>query len=260
MKLSIIVPVYNSSRILINLTNQIKKNLESKLLDNFEIIFINDCSVDESWFVIKNLSKKYSFIKGINLEFNVGQHGAIYLGLLYCIGEKIIIMDDDLQHPPSSLISIYNKLDNFDACYTIYKKRKHVLWKIIISITNNIFSSFIFDKPFNIYLSSLKGINIHVKNKSTKTIPKIPFIDSLILKNSKKISNINIIHQERFLGDSNYDLKKLFKLWFDMIENYHFYPLRFGSLVGLISYCIVKIIRIFIKRENFRFKIKEKTF
>ena len=260
MKLSIVIPVYNSSRILKNLTNEIKKNLEPNLLSNFEIIFVNDCSADESWLVIKNLCQNYNFIKGVNLKYNVGQHGAIFIGLSYCFGEKIIIMDDDLQHPPSSLLSIYNKLDDCDACYTIYRKRKHVMWKIVISSTNNLFSSFIFNKPFHIYLSSLKGINASVKNKFIKTFPKIPFIDSLILKNSKKISNVEIIHQDRFIGDSNYNLKKLFVLWFDMIENYHFYPIRFGSLVGLISYYIVKILRILKKTKNFTYKIKEKTF
>ena len=60
--------------------------------------------------------------------------------------------------------------------------------------------------------------------------PKKPFIDSLILKEAKNITNIKVYHQERFEGKSNYDVRKLFILWFDMIENYHFYPLRFGSV------------------------------
>ena len=139
-----------------------------------------------------------------------------------CKGDKIIIMDDDLQHPPSYLLSIYKKLDLCDACYTNYKKRKHVFWKVLISSINNIFSSFIFNKPFNIYLSSLKGINRNIKDKFIDHIPDIPFIDSLILKNAKKISNIDIVHQDRLEGFSNYNLRKLFILWFDMIENFHF--------------------------------------
>ena len=49
-------------------------------------------------------------------------------------------MDDDLQHPPQSLISIYDQLNSFDACYTLYKE-KHVTWKIIVSYVNNIFQA-----------------------------------------------------------------------------------------------------------------------
>jgi len=259
MKLSILIPVYNSSEILERLSLEINNNLKDILTNEFELILVNDKSIDESWSVIKRLKKKYQFIKGINLRDNIGQHGAIFVGLTKCRGDKIIIMDDDLQHPPSCLIAIYKKLNFHDACYTVYKKRKHFFWKIFLSTTNNIFSSFIFNKPFKIYLSSLKGITSRVKKDCIKSLPKKPFIDSLILKYSQNISNIDIIHQDRFFGNSNYNLKKLFILWFDMIENFHFYPIRFGSIVGLISYTIVKLIRIS-NTKKFSYSIKEFIF
>tara|TARA_E500000178_G_C16989443_1_gene740055 strand:+ start:1041 stop:1820 length:780 start_codon:yes stop_codon:yes gene_type:complete len=259
MNLSIIIPVYNSSKILDKLAYEINFFLTNELKDQYEIIFINDSSSDNSWKVVKELSRKFSFIKGVNLEKNIGQHGAIFVGLQFSKGKKIIIMDDDLQHPPGSLISIYNKLDDFDACYTLYLKRKHVYWKILISMTNNYFSSFLFNKPNNIYLSSLKGIRGNIKDEIISKRPKIPFIDSLILKQTMNITNIKVNHQERFEGGSNYNLKKLFILWFDMIENYHFYPFRFGSLIGLIAYLFVKLIRLF-NKNRINPIVKDKTF
>ncbi len=260
MKLSIIIPVYNSCKILEKLITEINSNLSDKFEKNYEIILVNDSSKDNSWVVIKKISRELDYVKGIDLRNNVGQHGAIFVGLKHSIGNKIIIMDDDLQHPPKSLISIYQQLDLYDACYTLYSKRKHVYWKIFVSKVNNFFSSFIFDKPFKIYTSSMKGIRSDVKDKFIGHNPKIPFIDSLILKEAKNITSIKVNHQERFEGKSNYDVKKLFVLWFDMIENYHFYPLRFGSLIGLISFCIVKLLRIFNAKKSFSFEIKEKTF
>ena len=260
IKLSIIIPVYNSSKILEKLINEINSNLYETFKNDYEIILINDFSNDNSWEIIKKISERFNFIKGINLSYNVGQHGAIFVGLKNSTGDRIIIMDDDLQHPPQSLMSIYEKLDFYDACYTLYIKRKHVNWKIFFSIVNNFFSSFIFNKPFKIYTSSMKGIRGNVRDKFLVHNPKIPFIDSLILKEAKNITNIKVYHQERFEGNSNYDVRKLFILWFDMIENYHFYPLRFGSLIGFISFCGVKLLRIFNTKKNFSFKIKEKTF
>ena len=260
MRLSIIIPVYNSAKILKKLINEINSNLSVKFDKDYEIIFVNDFSKDNSWEIIKKISREFNFVKGINLSHNVGQHGAIFVGLKNSTGDRIIIMDDDLQHPPQSLISIYEQLDKFDACYTLYIKRKHVFWKIFVSTLNNFFSSFIFDKPFKIYTSSMKGVRGDVKDRFIGHNPKIPFIDSLILKQAKSITNIKVYHQERFEGKSNYDLKKLFILWFDMIENYHFYPLRFGSLIGIISFCAVKIFRIFNEKKSFSFEIKEKTF
>ena len=260
MRLSIIIPVYNSAKILKKLINEINSNLSVKFDKDYEIIFVNDFSKDNSWEIIKKISREFNFVKGINLSYNVGQHGAIFVGLKNSTGDRIIIMDDDLQHPPQSLISIYEQLDKFDACYTLYIKRKHVFWKIFLSTLNNFFSSFIFDKPFKIYTSSMKGVRGDVKDRFIDHNPKIPFIDSLILKQAKSITNIKVYHQERFEGKSNYDLRKLFILWFDMIENYHFYPLRFGSLIGIISFCAVKIFRIFNEKKSFSFEIKEKTF
>ena len=260
IRLSIVVPVYNSSKILEKLINEINSNLYETFKNDYEIILVNDFSNDNSWEKIKKISEKFNFIKGIDLRYNVGQHGAIFVGLKNSTGDRIIIMDDDLKHPPQSLISIYEQLDKFDACYTLYVKRKHVFWKILVSTLNNFFSSFIFDKPFKIYTSSMKGIRGDVKDRFIDHNPKIPFIDSLILKQAKTITNIKVYHQERFEGKSNYDVKKLFILWFDMIENYHFYPLRFGSLIGITSFCAVKIFRLFNKKKSFSFEIKEKTF
>ena len=260
MRLSIIIPVYNSAKILKKLINEINSNLSVKFDKDYEIIFVNDFSKDNSWEIIKKISKEFNFVKGIDLNHNVGQHGAIFVGLKYSIGNKVIMMDDDLQHPPQSLISIYDQLDTFDACYTLYLKRKHVYWKIIVSTLNNFFSSFIFNKPFKIYTSSMKGIRGEIKNSFIDNNPKIISLDSLILREAKNVTNIKVTHQERFEGKSNYDVKRLFILWFDMIENFHFYPLRFGSLIGLISFCIVKIIRVFKIKKPFSYEIKEKTF
>jgi len=260
MKLSIIIPVYNSAEIIETLVKNIKFNLNKKLRNKFEIIFVNDCSIDKSWLSIKILTKKYPFIKGIDLKDNIGQQAAIFVGLKFSKGKKIIVMDDDLQHPPSSIITIYNKLKNFDTCYTIYINRKHIFWKILVSDINNFFSNFIFNKPRKIYLSSFKGFSFEVKNKFIRSRPQIVFLDSLILKYSKNITSINVIHQDRLEGDSNYSAKKLFKLWFDMIENFHFYPLRFGSFVGIISFSFINLFRIFKKKKYFTYKIKSKTF
>ena len=127
MDLSIIIPVYNSSDIIKKLINQISLNLKKRL--KYEILLINDSSKDTSWDVISTLSKRYRCIKGINLKKNYGQHSAILIGLKYAKGKKIITMDDDLQHPPSSIIQILHTLKKYDLCYTLYLKRKHLLWK-----------------------------------------------------------------------------------------------------------------------------------
>ena len=94
IKLSIIIPVYNSSKILEKLINEIDSNLSGILENNYEIILVNDKSIDNSWEKFYGLSKKYTYVKGINLMYNVGQHGAIFVGLKYSNGKKITKKED----------------------------------------------------------------------------------------------------------------------------------------------------------------------
>jgi undecaprenyl-phosphate 4-deoxy-4-formamido-L-arabinose transferase len=258
MNLSIIVPVYNSAKILKILVKKIKKNLRKI---NYEIIFINDASLDNSWTEIKKISKKNKKIKGINLSENFGQHSAIFAGLKFAKGKKIITMDDDLQHPPESIKDMISKLNKYDLCYTTYMKRKHVFWKRSVSWINNIFSSFLFDKPIDIYLSSFRGFNKKISNQIVKDKNPIIFIDGLLLKYAKKICTIKVKHKKRLSGYSNYKFKNLFSLWFDMILNYHFYPIRIGSFIGLFSKAIILLIRILSnKNKIIQYRIKETSF
>ena len=137
MNLSIIVPVYNSSKILKVLVKRIKKNLRTK---NYEIIFVNDASLDNSWNEIKKISKKNKKVKGINLSENFGQHSAIFAGLKYAKGKKIITMDDDLQHPPEELEKMLNKInEGYDVVYGSSIKYKHSVWRNFTSIFINKF-------------------------------------------------------------------------------------------------------------------------
>ena len=260
MYLSIVIPVYNSSKIIPKLIRQLNSSINKKIIKNFEIIFINDFSKDNSWQVIKFAAKNNSKIKGINLLKNYGQHSAIFAGLKFAKGKKIITMDDDLQHPTSSIMSICKKLDKHELCYTLYLNRKHKLWKKVISYCNNIYSSFLFDKPFKIYHSSFRGFSSNLNKKIIKHKKPVIFLDSLLLKHTKNICTVDVLHKKRFDGESNYNLTNLFRLWFDMIINYHFLPLRFGTFVGIFSKTFVYLITIFDKKKIYQYKISEKTF
>ena len=260
MDLSIVIPIYNSSKIIDKLVNQINSNINNKIVKQFEIILVNDFSKDDSWNKIEKIKNHDSRIKGINLLKNYGQHSAIFAGLKFARGKKIITMDDDLQHPPSSIMTIFNKLDNYDLCYTLYLNRKHPTWKKIISYLNNIYSSFLLNKPLNIYHSSFRGFRLSIGKKILQFKKPVIFLDSLLLRETKNISTIKIEHKKRFKGKSNYNLTNLFSLFFDMIVNYHFLPIRFGSVLGIVSKLLVQIIRIFNNDKKFQYKIKNKTF
>ena len=216
MKLSIVIPVYNSSKILKTLMHNINKHLLEKY-KLIEVILVNDFSKDNSWETIKDLKYKYKYIKGINLKKNYGQHNAIFSGLKYCKGEKIVCMDDDMQHDPEHIPKMIEKLDNYEVCYVKYQKREHNFLKIFISKLNNIISSFLMNKSSKIYTSSFKCFTNKICQKIIASNLSFIFLDYLIFKYSKNISFIPVKHNKRLSGKTNYGLKQLVTLWSKMI-------------------------------------------
>ena len=128
-KLSIIIPVYNSTKSLNELISKITK-ID---LGNYEIIFVDDSSKNlETRKILSNLAKKYKkIIKVILLSKNLGRVNAILTGLKYTTGSSNIIMDDDLQHNPK-YINNFLKLKHHDVVFANYSRNKDLL--------NNLFS------------------------------------------------------------------------------------------------------------------------
>ncbi len=205
---------------------------------------INDCSVDNSWKIIKSLSINFKFIKGINLSRNFGQHNAILAGLNECNGKNIITMDDDLQHSPNNIIDIYQQLlGGFDVCYVNYLERKHEKWKIIFSKISNVISSFLLNKPLRIYCSSYKGFKRKILREIIKYKEFNVYVDGLILNATRNITMISVPHYSRLEGKSNYNFLKLFNLWCNMTENFPAKPLRFATFFGYILKIIITLFR-----------------
>ena len=127
MKLSIIIPVYNSSSIITKLVNNIKEEATKiQKISSYQIILVNDCSDDNSWNEISKICINEKFIIGINLMKNYGQHNAIMAGINISDGDYIILMDDDFQHSPKQINKLILKIDEgYDVCYTNYKDNKY---------------------------------------------------------------------------------------------------------------------------------------
>jgi undecaprenyl-phosphate 4-deoxy-4-formamido-L-arabinose transferase len=118
LKLSLVVPVYRSEKILSELVEQVARSVGALgLADCFEILLVNDASPDGSWRVITNLAKHYEYVRGICLQKNFGQHSATMAGLIQARGEIVIVMDDDLQHPPAAIGELIRAIeDGADVC------------------------------------------------------------------------------------------------------------------------------------------------
>jgi polyisoprenyl-phosphate glycosyltransferase len=249
--ISIVVPVYRSAEILPDLVAAIGEAMGDARM---ELVLVCDASPDDSWSVIHELTREYSFIRGVCLRKNAGQHNAIMAGLAHSCGESIVVMDDDLQHPPSAIPRLLQALEHgADVCYGNYSKRKHALWKRVGSRFNDVVATLLLGKPKSLYLSSFKAMKRAIAVEVVKYDGPFAYVDGLILESTSAITSIDIGHAERRSGEGNYSLRRSVSLWLKMVTSFSVFPLRvlfvLGSVVAFLSMLMVAYV-VFSKFTN----------
>ena len=248
LDLSIVIPVYGSAGILPKLIEEIEKSMTKiNLLESFELILVNDASPDESWANIVQLAKMKPYIKGINLRKNAGQHNSVMAGLTYVSGKYVVIMDDDLQHPPEVINSMLDELRRgYDVCYTRYGNRRHIWWKKAGSAFNDRVAALLLDKPKNLYLSSFKAMRGELAAEIVKYDGPYTYIDGLILSITNSLTSIDIEHRARLEGQSTYTLRKLISLWMKMATSFSILPLRLATYAGFFLAACSLLVFVFV--------------
>lgn len=235
-KLSIVVPVYRSENILPKLVEEIlAAMLEQGLQDAFELVLVNDASPDGSWARIKQLAEKHKFIVAVSLMKNCSQHNATMAGLNYARGDLVVIMDDDLQHPPAAIGGLLDALKSeADVCFVRYRNRRHAAWKKLGSWFNDLIATMLLGKPRGLYLSSFKALKQPIVEEIIKYDGPYPYVDGLILDVTRSIASIEIEHKARHEGKGNYTLGKSISLWLKMATSFSIIPLRIASIAGIV--------------------------
>lgn len=236
LTLSIVIPVYRSARILPSLVDEVEQACtNSGYKGNFELILVCDSSPDDSWQVIEKLARNKGFVRGVCLRRNAGQHNATMAGLGVSKGIYVVIMDDDLQHPPAAIPRLIEALQQgADVCYTKYRNRQHQAWKKLGSKFNDWVATVLLSKPKNLYLSSFKALRREVVLEVTRYQGPFAYVDGLILDVTRNIVSIEIDHQTRHSGEGGYSLRGSISLWLKMATGFSIVPLRLASMMGLL--------------------------
>jgi undecaprenyl-phosphate 4-deoxy-4-formamido-L-arabinose transferase len=213
---------------------QIHAEMENEgLSGDFELLLVSDASPDNSWQVIRDLSQTHPFIKGISLRRNFGQHNAIMAGLHHVSGQFVVLMDDDLQHPPKAIGDLLRAMnEGYDVCYTRYLNRQHATWKKLGSQFNDWVATHLLGKPKGLYLSSFKGMRREIAQEIIRYDGPYAYIDGLILDVTRSITTIDIEHGARHEGEGNYNFSRSLALWLKMATSFSVLPLRLASFAG----------------------------
>jgi undecaprenyl-phosphate 4-deoxy-4-formamido-L-arabinose transferase len=250
ISVSIVVPVYNSEKTLVELTERITAVLDS-ITQNFEIILVNDCSGDASWKVILTLVKQDSNIRGINLMHNYGQHNALLAGIKKARYNYIVTMDDDLQNPPEEIPRLLEKIDEgYDVVYGKPAIRNHNFWRNITSKILKIVLKVVLGAEIGYQSSAFRAFRSILRRGFNDFKDSQLSIDVLLSWSAARVTHILVDHKKRRIGKSGYTMKKLFLLSFNMLTGYSSIPLRIASFVGLITalFGLAMFFYVFIRR------------
>lgn len=232
--LSVVIPVYNESSLIEELVNKVKTNIEL-ITKDFEIIIVDDGSIDGTWNLIENEAKVERRVKGIKFSRNFGHHYAITAGLHNANGEWVVVMDGDLQDRPEVIPDLYRKaISGFDVVFVSRQNRPEKFYYRIAQ------------KFFYKLLRNLSGIDFDsrqanfsiISNKVVKAFINFPenarFYGSTIKWLGFSRSFILADHGLRHSGKPSYTIRKRVKLALDIILSFSERPLKFAITLGLL--------------------------
>jgi len=247
--ISYIFPVYNEELNLDKLYGELMpvlKTLEYKY--EFEIICINDGSKDKSLEKLLELRKKDKRFKIINFSRNFGHQIAVTAGLDYSGGDAVIIMDSDLQDPPSVSLNLIKKWEKgFEVVYAQRKSRKDTIFKKI--------TAFLFYRTLKkfaeIDIPKDTGDFRLIDKKVVKALSKFRernrFLRGLVSYVGFKQTAVLFDRNKRYKGKTGYSLKKMINFAIDGITSFSFSPLNLILQIGgFLTLTFISLIFIYI--------------
>jgi glycosyltransferase involved in cell wall biosynthesis len=231
-RISVIVPVYNSSLVLRQLVTELERELPN-CAQEFELILVNDASPDESWQLIVELARERAWIHGINLMRNVGQHNALLCGIRAAKYEIVVTMDDDLQNPPSEIPKLLEKLEQgFDVVYGVPEREQHGILRDLASRMTKLVLQSAMGAEIARNISAFRVFRTVVREAFQQYRGPFVSIDVLLTWGTTRFGTLTVRHESRRAGVSGYTLRKLMAHALNMMTGFSVLPLQFASVIG----------------------------
>lgn len=233
--ISVVVPVFNETPLILELYTRLTKAVQS-VSGNYELLFINDGSNDDTLSIIKEISEKDNRVHYLSFSRNFGHQIAVSAGLNHCAGNAVIIIDADLQDPPELIKDLYLKMkEGYDV---VYAKRR--------SRQGESFMKKLTAKLFYRILSTITSIHIPldtgdfriISRKVVNVLNKMPeqhkFLRGQISWVGFKQTYVEYDRAERIAGETGYTYRKMIRFALDGITSFSNFPLKFATVTGFI--------------------------
>ncbi|CAI2553247.1 putative glycosyltransferase [Apilactobacillus kunkeei] len=235
-KISIVLPVYNEEAGIKN-TIEVLENFVECQIETYEIIFVDDGSVDSSVDIIRHAQSQYENIRLVEFSRNFGHQLAITAGIRYAKGDAVVVMDADLQDPPSVIPNMIEKWqEGFDVVYgkrliregeSFFKRfSAKAFYRVMCKVAN-------VDIPLD--TGDFRLMDRKVVDALSKLNEPEPFVRGLVSWVGFKQTAVTYERQERNAGVTKYPLTKMIRLASDGITSFSEIPLKIVNYTGFIS-------------------------
>jgi dolichol-phosphate mannosyltransferase len=235
--LSIVVPCYNEAACLDVLHARISAAAKAVVGDDHEIVLVNDGSRDQSWAVMERLAAADPRLVAINLSRNHGHQLALTAGLDLCAGERILIIDADLQDPPELLADMIATMEaeSADVVYAVRRKREgETFFKKLTAAAFYRVLDRVTDTPIPLDTGDFRLMSRRALDALLSLPEQARFIRGMVAWVGFRQVPFPYDRDERLAGESKYPLGKMIRFALDAVTGFSTAPLRLASHMGLV--------------------------
>ena len=236
-KLSIVVPCYDEEKGLAEFGKRMSRSAGEAVGDEYEIILVDDGSRDRTWAVMSEMARHDHHIVGVQLFRNHGHQLAVTAGISIARGERVMLIDADLQDPPELLAEMMHALDSgADVAYgrrtirggeTRFKLASAALFYRALERLSTV--------PIPRDTGDFRLMSRRVVDALTIMPERHRFIRGMVSWIGGRQVSIPYERDVRFAGDSKYPLTKMFRFAVDAITSFSTAPLRFATWLGILT-------------------------
>ncbi len=251
-KVSFVVPIFNEKDSIEPLCQAISAAMEPTPYP-FEIILVNDGSIDDTWAEISRASEDYKNLVGIDLNTNYGQSSALSAGIDQAVGELIVLMDGDMQNDPADVPMMLETLKEKD-CDVVSGERVHrkdaAITRRVPSKIANFFIRLITGVKLRDYGCALRLFRSDVARNLGLYGELHRFIPVLAVLQGARMEQVPVRHHRRKFGKSKYGMGRTLRVVSDLLlivffKRYQNRPIHFFGTLGILTFGAGAIIDIY---------------
>jgi glycosyltransferase involved in cell wall biosynthesis len=259
MDVSIVIPVYNEEDNVEPLIGEIKTALDS-LCKQYEIIFIDDGSRDDTFRVLARIHRQEPRLRVIRLKRNFGQTAALSAGLAHAEGDAIVLMDGDAQNDPADIPALLTQLELGSdlVCGWRFSRQDPFFSRRLPSMIANKLISWTTQVKLHDYGCTLKAMTKPIA-KTLKLYGEMHrFIPAIAYERGARVTELKVNHRPRLRGASKYGITRTLRVVLDLLTvkfliSYSTRPSHIFGLIGIASGGLGFLIGIYLTGEKFIF-------